>query len=240
MTDKKKQQSVTKIEGSGEPPYPITKKSAIDRLAAEIGHRIADARNGLGWSQIALHTRTKLADPEGVGISRAVLSLYETGKNKPGAREIRLLCDALKVSPNWLLYGSESPARAIQPSADFLRGTDVDISARLAFALLALGKTERDSLALLVFSILTKKMGDIRLSSLMTMANMLSSSLMREVISFVGQDAKELPLDEIIDRCIQEMGDSIYTNYGNLRPAIPDDQLDTFDPEYAPQPRTLK
>ncbi len=214
-------------------------KPVVDRLAVEIGKRIADARNGLGWSQLALHTRTKLTDPEGMGISRAVLSLYETGTNKPGAREIRLLCDTLKVSPNWLLYGSESPARAIQPSTDFLRGSDIEISARLAFAMLALDATERDSLAQLVFSILTKKTGDIRLSSLMMAANSYSSDLMRSITSVVGQEAKNLPLSEIIDCFIQNMCDGTYSNYGNLRPVIHDDEFDPFVDE-PPPPRKLK
>lgn len=222
-----------------QPPTTGNDKPLVDRLAVEIGKRIADARNGLGWSQQALHTRTKLTDPEGMGISRAVLSLYETGTNKPGAREIRLLCDTLKVSPNWLLYGSESPARAIQPSTDFLRGSEIEISARLAFAMLALDATERDSLAQLVFSILTKKMGDIRLSSLMMAATLLSSDLTREITNNVGQDANNLPLVEIIDRYIQSMGDSTYTNYGNLRPAVHDDEFDPFVDE-PPPPRKLE
>lgn len=231
--DEKQPTNETPLQTSNE------KSASFDRLAADIGKRIADARTGLGWSQTALHTRTKLADPEGVGISRAVLSLYETGKNKPGAREIRILCDTLKVSPNWLLYGSESPARAIQASVDFLQGSDIDVSARLAFALLALDPTERDSLAQLVLSILTKKLGDVRLSSLMMTANLLSAGLMREIVDFVGDDAKKLPLPEIIDRCLQQMADGFYTNYGNLRPVVEDED---FDPsvDTPPPPRKLK
>lgn len=239
MPDKRKRTSTPKGKANRDASPSDGEKPAVDRLASEIGKRIADARNGLGWSQLALHTRTKLADPGGMGISRAVLSLYETGTNKPGAREIRILCDTLKVSPNWLLYGSESPARAIQPSTDFLRGSDIDISARLAFALLALDQTERDSLAQLIFSLLTKKMGDIRLSSLMLMANFLSAGIMSEIIDIVGDDANTLPLPEIIDRFIREMGDEIYTNYGNLRPTIPEDQFDSLS-DTPPPPRKLK
>lgn len=43
------------------------------------------------------------------GISRSVLSGYETGRTKPGAKEIKLLCEALSVNPNRLLFGSEEP-----------------------------------------------------------------------------------------------------------------------------------
>lgn len=224
MTDSEKQ------------PEPI---AAPDRFAKEIGERIAAARNGLGFSQQALHVRTKLADPEKIGISRAVLSLYETGTNKPGAREIRILCNTLKVSPNWLLYGSESPAPATRSTMDFLRGSDIDISARLAFAMLALDPEYRDSLAQLIFSMLKNKMSDVELSSLMTMANLLSPELMRQIESAVGQEGRNLPIADLIDRFIKEMAGSLYTNYGNLRPAIPDDQVESFDPDNPPPPRKL-
>lgn len=95
-----------------------------DEFGREIGERLSRARQGLSLSQQGIHTRTKLADPEKVGISRAVLSLYERGVNKPGAREIRLLCDVLKITPNWLLYGLEAPARPMQASSDWTRGSD--------------------------------------------------------------------------------------------------------------------
>ncbi len=52
-------------------------------------------------SQSDLHGKT--------GLSRTVLINYEAGRHKPGARELRLLCDALEVSPNQLIYGSEEP-----------------------------------------------------------------------------------------------------------------------------------
>lgn len=41
------------------------------------------------------------------GISKTVLHGYERGRTKPGARELRILSAALKVSPNMLLLGSE-------------------------------------------------------------------------------------------------------------------------------------
>lgn len=43
------------------------------------------------------------------GISRTVLFGYEAGRTRPGAREIRLIAEALKVSPNRLLFGREEP-----------------------------------------------------------------------------------------------------------------------------------
>ena len=175
MTDTKKQQGNT---GQG--------KAKQDALAVAIGRRISQARNGLGVSQQGISTRTAMLDADGIGISRATLSLYETGTNKPGAREILLLCEVLSVSPNWLLFGSESPARALQPSTMFLVGNALDISVRLAFAILALNPSDRDSIANIVFSMVSNKIGDVELSTIMMMATMLKSDLLAEMLKTVG------------------------------------------------------
>jgi transcriptional regulator with XRE-family HTH domain len=44
---------------------------------------------------------------DGSGVSVPTLYRYEKGERLPGARELRLLCDALNVPPDWLLLGSE-------------------------------------------------------------------------------------------------------------------------------------
>lgn len=225
MTDKKKQPS--KITSKGQPQsksVPVNKPK-VDKLAQEIGRRISEARNGLGFSQLAVQTRTKMADTDGVGVSRAALSLYETGTNKPGAREITLLCEVLHVSPNWLLYGSESPAKTFQATTIFLAGDDLAIATRLALAMLALNPSDRDSLANLVFSMLSGKLGDVKLSSLMLMANMMRDSLLKEMIDSVGEGAEKLPLPQLIDKFVEYMAGAMSTNYGNLRPTSTEEEM---------------
>ena len=68
MTEKNKQQNSASL-GKGKP----------DTLGAEIGRRISQARSGMGLSQQAVSTRSAMLDADGIGISRATLSLYETG-----------------------------------------------------------------------------------------------------------------------------------------------------------------
>ncbi|MDO8292621.1 MAG: helix-turn-helix domain-containing protein [Gallionella sp.] len=234
MTDKKKQPSKSYLKAKAVP----ADKPKIDKLALEIGRRISEARNGLGFSQQAVHARSKMADTDGIGVSRAALSLYETGTNKPGAREITLLCEVLHVSPNWLLYGSESPAKTLQPTTIFLSGDDLAISTRLAFAMLALNPTDRDSLANLVFSMLSGKLGDLKLSSLMLMANMMRDSILKEMLQSVGEGAANLPLPQLIDKFIEHMSESIATNYGNLRPASTEEEM--YEGTEQRPPRNLK
>lgn len=59
------------------------------------------ARDAKKYSFADLHRLT--------GLSRTALHQYESGARKPGARELILLCQALEVSPNRLLLGSENP-----------------------------------------------------------------------------------------------------------------------------------
>ena len=63
--------------------------------------RIRETREARGLSQSDLHRKT--------GLSRTVLAGYESGKHKPGARELRMICDVLEISPTYLIYGSEEP-----------------------------------------------------------------------------------------------------------------------------------
>lgn len=64
-----------------------------------ISFQLQSARVNIGLSIADLSKQT--------GISKTVLLGYERGRTKPGAREIRLLCAALHISPNRLLFGSD-------------------------------------------------------------------------------------------------------------------------------------
>jgi transcriptional regulator with XRE-family HTH domain len=75
----------------------------------ELGRRIQDARRKAGLTQGELAERTKLVDEDGNGITRGALSTYESGRNNPGPRELRLISECLKASPNWLIYGDDDP-----------------------------------------------------------------------------------------------------------------------------------
>lgn len=80
-----------------------------DEPELELGSRLAKLRERELWSQEQLSQATKEHDSTGAGISRAVISMYERGRNRPGTRELRILCDTLRVTPSELLYGSPTP-----------------------------------------------------------------------------------------------------------------------------------
>jgi len=135
MTDKKKQ------VGSPAPQ--------LGDVAAEL----ARARSKAGLSHSDLHRIT--------GISRSVLFGYENGRTRPGAKEIRLLCDALKVSPNRLIYGSDEP----QFKDEFSLFYDLDSHSdrigvmKLGMLMMMLSKEERLALLTLASSILQARHG---------------------------------------------------------------------------------
>jgi transcriptional regulator with XRE-family HTH domain len=72
----------------------------------QLGQRIVERRKTKQFSQEALAVMTRLVDPHGKGISRPTIVSYEKGATLPGARELRLLADALQVTPSWLVLGA--------------------------------------------------------------------------------------------------------------------------------------
>jgi transcriptional regulator with XRE-family HTH domain len=82
-----------------------------DEPEAAIGARIRFARNRLGLSIEALARYTVNFDrKKGRGISPTTILRYEDGDPLPGARELRILCEALNVPTRWLLRGElENP-----------------------------------------------------------------------------------------------------------------------------------
>jgi len=89
----------------------------------ELGTRLKEAREAQHLTQGELATLTVGLDAEERGVSRAVISLYEKGTNRPSPREVRLLCEALRITPNFLIYGRETP---FDPVADYHRLGTID------------------------------------------------------------------------------------------------------------------
>lgn len=87
-----------------------------DEPENELGKRLEFQRRAKGLTQGQLADLTKQADETGKGLSRGVISLYELGINRPGVKEIRLLCEILRISPSYLIYGDEHP---FQQTANF-------------------------------------------------------------------------------------------------------------------------
>lgn len=181
-----------------------------------IGDRIREARELRSWTQKVLATRTKIVDPNSEGISRTVLVGYESGKTKPGAREIRMLADALGVTPSWLVLGSRIPASSLLPSLEFLQGRNaLEKAIRIGLAIQLLKPHEQDAIATLLFSLGGRELGDRRLSGLMSIGRLLAN----EVLERVGRDYPEIsPSDISSDQLrllAERLSETCSTNWGN-------------------------
>ena len=81
-------------------PWPQAPESAF-------GARVQLARTHYRLNVEALSRLTKSYDePDRRGVSGAAISRYEANDALPGAREFRLIAQALGVSADWLLFGT--------------------------------------------------------------------------------------------------------------------------------------
>lgn len=131
-------------------------KPSMQFIEDGIGIRLKAARESKGLSQTDLHKLT--------GLSRTVLINYEACRHIPGARELRLLCDALEVSPNQLIYGTEEPHRQTTGLADAI--LSMGASAVMPVMILApmlgamLGKDDTRAVLTMIESLLKAKSPD--------------------------------------------------------------------------------
>ncbi len=94
----------------------------------EFASRLADRRRQLFPNLTAFARHTVAIDPDGKGISRSALLEYERGTYRPGTRELKIICSALRVTPNMLIYGTEQPFGTISASITALNKSTSDAS----------------------------------------------------------------------------------------------------------------
>lgn len=182
---------------------------------AAFAARLKAAREERNFTQAAVSNRSRMIDPEQRGISRTAIIAYEQGTTKPGIRELRMLCEVLHVTPNWLIYGTDSAAKAALPSLEFFHGTkpaELRDVLTLSLAILSLKGHERDSLLTLALSLAGRELGDVRLSSLMSWGFLLQDHFLDAVKSSFPDEVKEMTLEQLAAHLADE---GVTTNQGN-------------------------
>jgi len=159
----------TQLESKALPTEPLGAPS-YELPEDGIGSRLRAAREAKGHSQTHLAEYTKEVDPARKGIHRTVLVGYEAGHSRPGAREIRILCEALSITPNWLIYGSDFAGGTDQAAMEGVRKNGLFAAMRLALAIAVLKPHERDALQSLALSMAGRELGDRKLSLLFSIA----------------------------------------------------------------------
>lgn len=122
-----------------------------------IGRRIREKREEHLLNVSQLSERTKALSSDGKGLSRAVIAGYENGEYKPGTRELRLLCDALVVSPTWLIYGNEQVSKQ-HPTIKRVKIAETSelAAAKLMYVITSLPEQEFEAVATLLLSLAKK------------------------------------------------------------------------------------
>lgn len=198
------------------PPELAEDAAALPSADEALGHRIKAAREARELSQQGVATRSKWADPDGKGISRTALIGYEGGSSRPGARELRLLCQTLMVSPNKLLFGSELPFQTAHTAIEGLRadsGQELKQAVETALILAALKGHERDALMSLALSLAGRQLGDLRLSGLRMMGALILPEIeatLREGLA-PGADPASMSLEDMAGATSRHAG----SNLGN-------------------------
>ena len=92
-----------------------------------VGHRIAELRTKLGWTQQDLADR--------VGVSRVAVSHLEAGMSNPGERTVALLAGVFRMEPHELVAGSSYPsAKADRLPVVAARYTEIELQLELLAA----------------------------------------------------------------------------------------------------------
>lgn len=145
--------------------------SHLPQLPDEISFasELIKVRNELGLTQAQLSEKSAL--------SLSAIKAYESGRNLPGARELRALSQALQTSPNKLLFGTETPF-ASKTVANLLVDSDTEDQTvkRMRLALLSslLSSDERQSLHVLAESIAIARHGESKVRETLVMADMMA------------------------------------------------------------------
>lgn len=112
------------------------------------------SRSDLGLTQSQLSIKS--------GLSLSAIKAYESGRNMPGARELRELSQVLQVSPNKLLFGKELPFKAqsvLGAALDNEFEQDAVNAARIAALFTMLASDEQKAIFLLAQSLATARRG---------------------------------------------------------------------------------
>lgn len=114
----------------------------------EFGRRLQELRESRDMTQSQLAERTKEHDVTGKGLSRSVISLYESGTNRPGLRELRILSEVFRTNPAYLIYGTEDPFDSFlqRHRNGFYRTSDPEFLAILTYAFSRLHPHHRQSI----------------------------------------------------------------------------------------------
>ena len=171
--------------------------SDADAEALGVASALIKARTVRGFTQ------AQLSDISGV--SRSAIKGYETGRNMPGSRELKALCRALHISPNALLFGTETPfsgepidAENVAALREILAGPeDAKVTrARLAHLSTLLTTDEAASLFNLVQALAVARHGPEQVRQVILGSDLLLAATLSQAREAAGILAGQAPMSD--------------------------------------------
>lgn len=144
----------------------------------------------------------------------SAIKAYEAGRNLPGARELRELCQALEISPNMLLFGTETPFAAksfLNQLADSGSEDAHLTSARSSVLLGLLASDERRAIFTLIHALAVARHGEQKVKETLLPVDAMVS-LSREMARATrdapasSMEISPAAISENVDAALQRLG----------------------------------
>jgi transcriptional regulator with XRE-family HTH domain len=161
--------------------------NTVDAPEESFPARLTALRSEKSLKHDSLSELTKHVDPQKRGIARTTLRGYELGVTKPGIRELRILSQALGVSTNRLIFGTENiDLISTQGNLPAVRKT-------------VLGKNQQDIVQIVCFLVSLYRLGEQERETVYKVASSLASVKLGEVEYRKLMDATSEVVDTFID-----------------------------------------
>lgn len=122
----------------------------LEKLFAD---RLFNERRKAGLTQDELGQR--------IDMERRQVARYEAGTHAPSVVNLRRICDALRVSPNFMLYGTEEPFKVESAYDRLAQGDSMErVIPKLAMTLTLVGIDDRRTLTDLIVRLAEAKHGE--------------------------------------------------------------------------------
>lgn len=176
------------IENQAENQVQPEARKPLDPLTVEL----VRARKAAGWTQNELHQKT--------GISRDAIKGYESGRNMPGSRELRVLCEALGVSANKVLWGHDAFKAPSSPIKGMFSDPSMDLATqhlKMIMLLNMLTQDEREAIMTLIESIIVgRKGGRDEINKALAVVNVLGEEMHGDIERVAEGIMKEAMTEE--------------------------------------------
>lgn len=150
-------------------PRANPKSPRVLDLKEQIAERLKRGRKALELTQEALAERA--------GLGRSAVIHYEQGNAYPGALELIQLARALKLSPNYILSGSDvffpssAPDRALAQD-------DINVMASMvALCMMVLGRETAEQVSALLMTLVKHKLSKSKLKVFTSMVDAIRASM---------------------------------------------------------------